>query len=144
MKRRLFVLLALCSIATSSSFNAHALPSHARQTGLPCSGCHYALERKKKGHMSGLLNLHLVCSPQSTGEPETIRMIPRLCTLIRPANLRLSNAAKLQGIFWLVKTSLTICKVIRNLCRIANIEPGGAYNTSIGNTIPNTDALFVP
>jgi len=41
MKQRLLVLLSVCSMVASASFSANALPSYARQTGLPCSGCHY-------------------------------------------------------------------------------------------------------
>ena len=47
-------------------------------------------------------------------------------------------------ILQLVETCFAICKVIRNLRRIANIEPGGTYHTAIGDVIPNGDALFVP
>jgi len=36
------VVLTLTLFATVNPPNASAVPSFARQTGLPCSGCHYA------------------------------------------------------------------------------------------------------
>ncbi len=42
MRRNYLSFLALCSlVAVGSTPSAMALPSYARQTGLPCSGCHY-------------------------------------------------------------------------------------------------------
>src|SRR5260370_27541924 len=41
MNHRLFIPLSVCFIVASVSLTANALPSYARQTGLPCSGCHY-------------------------------------------------------------------------------------------------------
>lgn len=37
----IFSLVALAVLAVTSARSAMALPSYARQTGLPCSGCHY-------------------------------------------------------------------------------------------------------
>jgi hypothetical protein len=42
MRRYCFYFLALCLLGVvGSTPSALALPSYARQTGLPCSGCHY-------------------------------------------------------------------------------------------------------
>jgi hypothetical protein len=43
MNRKLFVVISIILIVLrGSSFTARALPSYARQTGLPGNGCHYA------------------------------------------------------------------------------------------------------
>jgi hypothetical protein len=43
MNRKLFVIISILLILFwGSSLTARALPSFARQTGLPCNGCHYA------------------------------------------------------------------------------------------------------
>src|ERR1700747_2922344 len=48
MKKAVICLLALLPVLAVGFFtgvnppSAHAVPSYARQTGLPCSGCHYA------------------------------------------------------------------------------------------------------
>ena len=92
-------LVAILSVASALVPNANALPSYARQTGLPCSGCHTTPpELNNAGRLFKLMAYTDRAQNTSiTAEPDT-----------RRASLNLLETLPLSAFF---ETSMTGTKV---------------------------------